>query len=431
MHGVALIVVMIITGGAIAFIGDKLGTKIGKKRLSIFGLRPRHTSMIITIITGFLITGFSIGAMAIVSKDVRTALFGMEELNAAMESTRNALDKATKNLLEMQDEYQRTDAELNTARNEISKLNDEQKELEEESERLRAGNERLEIEKNELLYQNENLSSTNENLTNANKNLATTNSELEDNNKRLSESNSNLTSDNEKLTQDNADLEERTKNLRDGLIAIREGDIIFRAGEVLASAVIEGNRSTAKISEDMNKLADTASRNIAERFGDSTDSSIWIYQPEFQQAVDTIAESKSSVVVRISAAGNLVLGEPIRTSLSLYPNEKIYSENEYIFSHEYEVKSAEESELVLREFLSEVNSAAVNRGILPDPITGSVGVMEGSQLYEVLEKIESSGGTILLTARARENVHSNGPLRLKIKVTPKNRGLKNKSTTHD
>ncbi|MBQ7630297.1 MAG: DUF3084 domain-containing protein, partial [Selenomonadaceae bacterium] len=46
MEGIYLIIVMIITGGAIAFIGDKLGTKIGKKRLSIFGLRPRHTSMI-------------------------------------------------------------------------------------------------------------------------------------------------------------------------------------------------------------------------------------------------------------------------------------------------------------------------------------------------------------------------------------------------
>ena len=50
MHGVILIAVMILTGGAIAFIGDKLGTKIGKKRLSIFGLRPRHTSIIVTII---------------------------------------------------------------------------------------------------------------------------------------------------------------------------------------------------------------------------------------------------------------------------------------------------------------------------------------------------------------------------------------------
>ena len=88
MQGIYLIAVMVIVGGVIAFVGDKIGTKIGKKRLSMFGLRPRHTSMIVTVITGSLITGLSIGTMAFVSKDVRTALFGMEELNAVMAATK-------------------------------------------------------------------------------------------------------------------------------------------------------------------------------------------------------------------------------------------------------------------------------------------------------------------------------------------------------
>ncbi len=407
MHGIVLIGVMIVTGGLIAFIGDKIGTKIGKKRLSIFGLRPRHTSIIITIITGILITGLSIGTLAIVSKDVRTALFGMEELNAAIASTRSA------------EEYKRADAELSTARDEISNLKNEQQELEKESERLKEGNERLETEKNQLLAQNENLSNTNENLINANKNLSDTNSELENKNNALSETNNTLTQDNEKLSKDKSELEEHTKNLRDGLIAIREGDIVFRAGEVLASAVIKGNRSVESVSSDMNRLADEVSKNIAERFGDSTDSSVWIYQPELQSAIDTISKSKQDVVIRISAAGNLVRGEPIRTSLLLYPNEDIYSANDYIFSHSYEVKTNEDIERIVREFLTEVNHAAVEKGVLPDPITGNVGVMEGTQLYELMDKISASRGKITLIARARENVKSIGPLRLNIKVDQK------------
>ena len=40
MFGIALIAVLAITGGIIAYIGDKLGTKVGKKKLTIFGLRP-------------------------------------------------------------------------------------------------------------------------------------------------------------------------------------------------------------------------------------------------------------------------------------------------------------------------------------------------------------------------------------------------------
>ena len=420
MQGIILIGVMIVTGGAIAFIGDKIGTKIGKKRLSIFGLRPRHTSIIITIITGFLITGLSIGTLAILSEDVRTALFGMEELNAAIASTRSALETTTKDLFIMQEEYKRADAELDNARDEISNLKNEQQELEKESERLKAGNERLEVEKNQLLSQNENLSTTNENLTNANKNLSAANSELETKNNELSNSNVTLTADNEKLAKDKAELEEHTKNLRDGLIAIREGDIVFRAGEVLASAVIKGEQSAAKVSEDMSQLADAASQNISERFGDNVgDSSLWIYQPDFINAIDSISKSKNDFVVRIAAAGNLVRGEPVRTSILLYPNEKIYNADEYIFSHSYEAKTDEEIALIVREFLTEVNHAAVKKGILPDPISGNVGVLEGNQIYELFEEIEKTSGKFTLTARARDNVQSSGPLRLKIKVTSK------------
>ena len=454
MYGIILIGVMIATGGAIAFIGDKLGTKIGKKRLSIFGLRPRHTSMIITVITGILITAFSIGTMAIASKDVRTALFGLEELNSSLRLTKRALDEATENLAQMHAEFNRAETELSNARTEIAKLKNEQDELNAESERLREGNERLEAEKIELTEQNENLVSVNKNLastndeltgtnenlsrvnqelsgtnkklasdnqklTDTNENLSKVKTELEDSNKRLNEFNVTLTADNEKLAKDNAELEEHAKNLRDGLIAMREGDIVFRAGEVLAAMVIKGNRTAEEITDDINALADAASKNIAEHFGGEEESAVWIYQPELQRTIDEISESPQDMVLRITAAGNLVRGEPIRTNLNLFPNNKVFDANEFIFSNEYEVQSEEDAEDIVRNFLGEINRAAVAKGILADPISGTVGVMEGSQLYELVEEIEYARGKIILTAYAREEVYSIGPLRLNIKFEQK------------
>ena len=430
MHGIILIAVMVATGGAIAFIGDKLGTKIGKKRLSIFGLRPRHTSMVITVLTGILITGVTIGAMAVVSKDVRTALFGMEELNASLRLTKRALDETTANLAQMHEEYERADAELTNAHSEISRLKTEQDELAAESERLKAGNERLELENSNLTAQNETLASTNENLASTNKkldaqnknlaatneNLSKTNSTLESDNKKLSEFNVTLTADNEKLTQSNAELEERAQNLRRGLIAIREGDIAFRAGEILASSVIRGSREIEEIAFDLNVLADTASRNIAERFGSGVDTSVWIYQPEFQEAVENIAASNQDMVVRITAAGNLVRGEPIRTSLNIYQNNEIYSAGEFVFADEYEVQREEDADSIVQKFLAEINRVAVAKGVLPDPITGSVGVMEGSQLYELVDELENTRGKIRMTAYAREDTRSIGPIRLNIRL---------------
>lgn len=436
MYGIILIGVMVATGGAIAFIGDKLGTKIGKKRLSIFGLRPRHTSMIITVITGILITGVTIGAMAVVSKDVRTALFGMEELNAAMTSTKLALDEATKNLADLQAEFKHAEAELNTARAEISKLKTEQDDLTAESERLKYGNARLESENASLAAQNDDLNAANQNLNAQNETLATqnetlatqnetlatqneslasSNAALEENNKKLSDFNVTLTADNEKLAQNNAQLEEHAKNLRQGLIAIREGDIVFRAGEILASSVLRGNQEIEDIATELNILADTASRNIAERFGEGVDSSVWIYQPEFQEAVENIAASKQDMVVRITAAGNLVRGEPIRTSLTIYPNNEIFRADEFIFADTYDVEGEDAAEAIVSNFLSEINRVAVAKGVLPDPITGSVGVMEGSQLYGLIDEIEAARGKIRLSAYAREDTRSIGPIRLNIR----------------
>ena len=421
MEGIYLIIVMIITGGAIAFIGDKLGTKIGKKRLSIFGLRPRHTSMIITVITGALITGLSIGSMAIISQNVRTALFGMEELNATIAETKKSLGVAVKELMTTQDEFKRADADLAKSKKEIESLKAEQTELREESDRLKSGNELLENENSELTAQNTDLTASNSELSAQNKKLADTNAELSDTNKKLGEFNVTLTADNEKLSQDNAILEERTKNLREGLIAMREGDIFLKAGEILSSGVIKGNRSADDIEADIRQLADNATLNLVKRFGgDATESAVWIYEPELQDAVAKISSGNQDMILRITAAGNLVRGEPIRTTLSLFQNNLIYNKDEIIFVGEYNVTSDEDSEPIVRDFLQEINRAAVAKGILTDPITHAVGVMEGSQLYELIDEIDDVRGKIRLSAYARDVTHSIGPLRLNIKLEAEN-----------
>ena len=402
MSGVYLIGIMILTGGAIAFIGDKLGTKVGKKRLSMFGLRPRHTSMIITVLTGGLITALSIGTMAVASQDVRTALFGMEELNAAMESTKKDLDKVTGELSGMKDEYKKADEALAISKKEIAALKTEQDELTAESENLKRGNEKLELEKAELTEQNAT--------------LAETNSELASNNENLREFNLTLTADNEKLSADKAELEEHTKNLREGLIAMREGDIAFRAGEILSAGVLKGGQTVDEVTDEINSLVEVASRNIAERYGAGADSSVWIYQPELQDIIEKVSSGSQDMILRITAAGNLMRGEPVRTTLNIFPNKKIYSQGEFVFVKSYEVKNGANAEVIVQDFLANINRAAVEKGILPDPISGTIGAMNAEQLYQIVDSIEAMRGKIKVSAFAKENTTSQGPLRLNIKV---------------
>jgi DUF3084 family protein len=85
--GVILVPILIVISGAVAYIGNLVGRATGRRRLSIFGLRPRYTATLITVVTGMLITLISLTSVLVFSQDARTALF---ELNVLREQIRSA-----------------------------------------------------------------------------------------------------------------------------------------------------------------------------------------------------------------------------------------------------------------------------------------------------------------------------------------------------
>jgi uncharacterized protein (DUF3084 family) len=85
--GAFLIPILIVVSGVVAYIGNLVGRAVGRRRLSVFGLRPRYTATLITIITGMLITLISITSVLVFSQNARTALF---ELNVLREQIRSA-----------------------------------------------------------------------------------------------------------------------------------------------------------------------------------------------------------------------------------------------------------------------------------------------------------------------------------------------------
>ena len=82
--GIAMFFVLMLMGGLIAFLGDKIGSKVGKKRMTLFGLRPKYTSVVVTIISGILISFLTVTVLAVVNENVRVALFGLSKLQAQM-----------------------------------------------------------------------------------------------------------------------------------------------------------------------------------------------------------------------------------------------------------------------------------------------------------------------------------------------------------
>jgi Protein of unknown function (DUF3084) len=82
LPGILFVVIITIVAGGIAYIGDRVGHQVGRKRLTLFGLRPKYTSTIVAVGTGMLIA-LSVTLLAIAASGyVRMAFFRLGQLNA-------------------------------------------------------------------------------------------------------------------------------------------------------------------------------------------------------------------------------------------------------------------------------------------------------------------------------------------------------------
>ena len=383
MYGITLIFVLAVVGGVIALIGDRLGTRIGKKKLSIFGLRPRHTAVLVTVVTGICITTVTFGIMAAVSENVRTALFGMDRLNAMIADTRAALDFTSGELERAKNEQEQASGELAKSEAEIARLEGEQSELRTASDQLSAGNRALTREKEGLVSLN-----------------------------------GRLAGENETLQADIQALGVRANELRENILNLREGNIVYQAGEIIASGTIPAGLSHDEVERGMAGIAQLGTRNISARLGENhTDQDIWIYSPEYEAAVRAIEQSSVDMIVRIVAAGNLVRGDEVRASIELYPNRIIYHNGELIIARVYAPEGlGNASEQTVMAFLREVNAAASAKGILPDPILGTVGVIEGAEFYSLVQELAAHTNPVVISAYADGDTDAMGPLRLKFKM---------------
>ncbi|MBI5699603.1 DUF3084 domain-containing protein [Candidatus Saganbacteria bacterium] len=88
-----IVIVLLIVSGIVAYVGNYIGRFFGKRRLSIFGLRPRQTATIFTVLSGILIALLTFGSVLLISRDARTALFGLEKLRGDISRTQQELAK--------------------------------------------------------------------------------------------------------------------------------------------------------------------------------------------------------------------------------------------------------------------------------------------------------------------------------------------------
>ncbi len=114
MSGWLLILALLLLGGILSTLGDRLGSKVGKARLSLFNRRPRKTAVLITALTGSLISAISLGLMLLVSERLRVGLFELDQLQERLREGRQALSRSQAALERSKGDLERNRQELKT-----------------------------------------------------------------------------------------------------------------------------------------------------------------------------------------------------------------------------------------------------------------------------------------------------------------------------
>ena len=215
-------------------------------------------------------------------------------------------------------------------------------------------------------------------------------------------------------------LDERIKLLNDKMTDIREGQVLFRVGEVLASKVVDADADESKIRASLGEMLAQTNTRIREQLGITNENAVVLYisQDEIDQTVQTLHAAKGSKLIRLTAAGNIILGEPALVHLETFDNQLIYHKNEIVYEEHFRSSDVNGSaEYIVFRFLHEVNQKAVGKGILPDPLTGNVGSLTATEMFDMIQRIKSCGdGDIILRAVARTDIYTAGPMNIDIAV---------------
>ncbi|WP_289089352.1 DUF3084 domain-containing protein [uncultured Veillonella sp.] len=385
--GLRIIIIVAIMGGIIAFIGDKLGTKIGKRRMSLFGLRPKHTSIIVTIVTGILIAAATLGILSIASQNVRTALFGMEQLKEEMRALNASVESKNKELEQSKKDIEAKTKELTTVRADIQAT---QAELDE----ARAARDAMSGQ----------LVSVQDAYAQAEAKLANSQSEI----KGLEEERKNLESH-------ISDLQVTMKSLEQGITQMREGTVLFRVGEVLSGALVRPNLTEAESEAAIAHILNDTNGLILKRLGINDDKTvIYVSRANVQEVAKQIAASKEPMTIRISAAANIIYGEAALAEIRAYPYAQIFHRGDVIYSSV--VQGGNDAQYAVLSFLKAVNAEAKSKGVLPDPLSGDVGSLPGDELFETIRQLEDINGPVKLEAIAREDTYTDGPVQIELKI---------------
>lgn len=420
--------------GFIAYFGDLLGRRMGKRRLTLFGLRPRYTAIVMTSLTGMLIAVITIGIMALTSQRVRLLMIQgdniisrMNHITSQYNSTRASYQRAVSNLSKQR---------VITAKAELeTKRAVKQKEIL-AAEILRIRDNLFNL-KRDLKSNRDALHKTEKQLGDARGDLSNANKEIQIKRKEIETQTIEIS----RLEKLKKFYEDKLNASSPRLQALRESRVIFRQGEEIVRKVIQCDQLLSGIRSDMIRLLDSADTKAREKGAvvgengsavqilaksvvNSSGVNVFLKDEQTINAlVDNIHAAKGSVVVLVLSVGNSVAGEPALVDFdNPYQNKHIYSANEIVESTVIDGSMSKGKILSsLIQFLRvKLRLSAIEKGVIPQldengqPTIGQID--DWDAIFDLIDKVKSSGKPVRVDATAAEDTWSAGPLSLNFKI---------------
>lgn len=447
MNGALLIVFLAILGGVLAIVGDRIGMRIGRKKITLFGLRPKYTSIIITFITGVLVVALTVGALSLISENVRIALFRIEQLRQDLQETGQALeatkaelkakmseaDELTARVATIGGQYEELKSDYSAISAELSKVNSEKtvtaRQLDELKKGLQDIQRRLSETEGELTEASREVQKSSVLLKEQQGEISTLSTERKDLELNISE----LQGTRNALTEEVASLEERLNNLIQTSMLLIESketsmttQVIFYADQIILGSVIDCSQPVGGIHQQINdfliKVNDIAkAKGAGEVAGRQDGSALNFDEDNVLAAFQKLYSSQGKqVIMRAVSPVNSWPGEPLWISLHTFEDEIVFFKGQVVSSRIVDGSlSADKVQYEILSLIEDVNTIGLAKGMVSDE-EGRIGTfIKALQFTEAIIDVLQTGKKVNVQVIADTDIkRSEGQPGMSLVVAP-------------
>lgn len=438
VSGYVLILAVLMLGGVIATVGDRIGTRVGKARLSLFNMRPRQTATVVSIATGSIISASTLALLFGVSSQLRTGVFELgriqddlataeadlaqaqatqEDVEADLESATAERQRALGRLQEVNESLNRAVEQQESTEEELRQTLGQLDTVSQQAETLRQSTAALRVERDRLLQQQ-----------------ATISRQIAQRDRAIAELDQQIAQRDQQIAQRElllADLEAQQDFLEQQVTALQtqyqglfRGNIALnRNQEILAGRGRAENRAQAE--EFVTKFLQEANRIVSRAIAPGTpidQQILLIGNREVEALIDRLATGED-YVVRLLAAANYITGEPcvlqrgepcIQVFIDATPNQQIYAEGELLATVALDPPPFEDRQLIerLNLLLAATQFRARQDGIVSDSL--QVADNRPETVLNFLEAVQQLGQAVDFQAIAATDIFTAGPVQINL-----------------